>query len=351
MLRRRRLRDREPAVDARIEYVPLDDLGDRPHIMIDGSARPGTILNLSHWPHSSTAPDLRRDLSAQIVLQALATGSITGAAASAATIDHYDEDGVVALGFAVVDGLAEHYASLLVDAARVGDFGVVRDRRAALVAFALATIGDPTRSPFEEVRAAGRKKGGHLEACGHGARNAIGMLADLARDPLAFESLWRDEAAAYDAAVAGLKSWATIEELPEQDLAIVTLEPESAASSGAGWIGSVMHHGAVNSATGRLRVATIAGDRMEVRFRYESWVRMTTYRPRPRVNLSGLASKLERLERGGAKWHFDGANATRPVLRVLGDGRSGLEPQMFIEAVVAELDLLDGGPPAFDPYK
>ena len=47
-------------------------------------------------------------------------------------IDHYDEDGVVALGLLLVPGLAERHSNLLVEAARVGDFGVVRDRRGSV---------------------------------------------------------------------------------------------------------------------------------------------------------------------------------------------------------------------------
>ena len=319
--------------------------------MIDGSARHGTVLNLSHWPRSTTAPELRRDLSAQIVLQALETGDLSNAGADVVTIDHYDEDGVVALGFAAVEGLAEDHARVLVEVARAGDFGVVRDKHAALIAFALSTLGDPRRSPLESVKTASGKKGGHLEACAHGARQAIGMLADLARDPCEFEGLWRDEAAAFDASVAGLRTWATIEDLPDQDLAIVMVNPSAAEAAHAGWAGWPIHPAAVNSATSRLRIATVAGDRMDLRFRYESWVRMTSYRPRPRVDLSGLAGKLEEMESAGAKWHFDGANATRPVLRVTEDGRSSLAQQMFVEMLVEELDALDARPPAFDPYR
>ncbi len=102
-------------------YVPVHVLGSVPHLMIDGVARPGTAITLSHWPRSSTPPELRRDLSAQIVLAALEAGYLDESGVDVATIDHYDEDGVVALALAVLPGLAERHSDLLVEAAAVGD--------------------------------------------------------------------------------------------------------------------------------------------------------------------------------------------------------------------------------------
>src|ERR1700683_3084162 len=130
--------------------------------MIDGAARPGTAATLSHWPRSSTPAELRRDLSAQIVIAALEAGYLEMSGVDVATIDHYDEDGVIALALALVPGLAERHADLLVEAAAVGDFGVVRHRKSALVAFTLAALADPLRTPLESVRALGGQKAKHL---------------------------------------------------------------------------------------------------------------------------------------------------------------------------------------------
>jgi hypothetical protein len=318
--------------------------------MIDGAARPGTVMTLSHWPRSSTPPKLRRDLSAQIVLRTLEEGYVDRAGTALATIDHYDEDGVAALALLLVPGLAERHADVLVEAARVGDFGVVRDRRGALIAFALATLADPKRSPLEVPRSARNPKTGRLEMCGYAANHALSLLAEFAENPSRFEDLWRDEAAAFDAASAGLGRWASIEELPDHDLAIVRVDPGPDAARAARWGDHVVHPASVNSSTARLRVATIAGARLEVRFRYESWVRLASARPRPRVDLTGLASQLDDLEPSGAKWSFDGASATRPVLHTVGVQPSGIAPDHFIERLVEQLVVLDEGPPAWDPY-
>jgi hypothetical protein len=322
-----------------------------PHVMIDGAARPGTAATLSHWPRSSTPPELRRDLSAEIVIAALESGYLDMPGVEVATIDHYDEDGVLALALALLPGLAESHADLLVEAAAVGDFGVVRRRKGALLAFTLAALADPLRTPLESVRALEGKKAKHLEICGLAAGHALSVIADLAQDPSAYESLWGDEAAAFDASSGGLGDWVSIEDLPEHDLAIVRVASEHADAHLAHWEGQVLHPAAVNSSTERLRVATIAGGRFELRYRYESWVRMESFRPRPRVDLSGLASALTELEPAGARWHFDGAGSTRPVLATLGKVPSRVPPDEFIEQVVTHLSALDSGSPAWDPYR
>jgi len=53
-------------------YVPVHLLEGRPHIMVDGAPRPGTMCTLSHWPGTPTPAALSADLSAEIVVGALA---------------------------------------------------------------------------------------------------------------------------------------------------------------------------------------------------------------------------------------------------------------------------------------
>ena len=333
-----------------MRYVPVHELGPRAHVMIDGAARQGTAVTLSHWPRSSTPPALRRDLSSQIVLAALRTGYLESSGVDVATIDHYDEDGVIALAFAIVPGLAEQHSEELVGAAAVGDFGVVVDRRAALIAFALAALSDASRTPLQSVRAYEHEKAKHLEICGLATRHVLAMIAELADDPSRFESLWRDEAAAFDESCRAIGHWVSIEEVPEQDLAIVRVAPGSSGEGAARWGGHVVHPAAVNTATDRLRIATVAGSGMELRYRYESWVRMESYRPRPRVDLSRLASVLSRLEPTGVSWSFEGAGAPRPVMKTVGGVPSGIPAEVFVSEVVRHLAELDSGAPAWDPY-
>ncbi|MFZ0664312.1 MAG: DUF6687 family protein [Acidimicrobiales bacterium] len=342
-LRRLRRNSRSP-----FRYLPIGGLSGRPHVMVDGAARPGTICNLSHWPRTSLPDVLRMDLSAQIVARALESGYLSDQRADVATIDHYDADGVIGLALVVSPDLLDSHGEVLIEAARVGDFGVVTDDRAARVSYALSALADPQRSPVEAIRK-GSASGG-LEVCGLATERALELIPDLVEESDRYQELWRDEYTAFEASRQGLGSWATIEELPEHDVAIVRIDPDEAASSGSAWGDHVIHPAAVYTSTSMLRVVTLAGGRIAVRFRYESWVRLITSRPRPRVDLSGLAKELDQLEPSGARWIFDGASATRPALRTSDSQPSGIAHEMFVERLTSHLAQLDAGPPAWDPY-
>jgi hypothetical protein len=306
--------------------------------MVDGMSRRATVCTLSHWPGTPTPPELWDDVSAGIVLRALGAPGALPAGVDTVSIDHYDEDGVIALALLCVEGLARRHGPLLVEAARVGDFGVVRDRDPALVAFALAALAD---AGPDDV----------MERCARSARRALALLPALADDPGAHSSLWADEVAAFDGAREALHAgWAAIEERPRHDLAIVRVDTDHPDAARAAWEGAPLHRAAVHSATGCLRVATLAGGRFELRYRYESWVRLASRRPRPRVDLSAAASMLTGAETDGARWTFDGAGAITGALHLVGEGPSSLDPDHFVDVVCGQLATLDAGPPAWDPY-
>lgn len=341
---------------ARFTYVPAEELAGRPHVMVDGMPRPGTVCTLSHWPGTPTAHELWDDVSAGIVLRALSRPGFLPDGVDVASIDHYDEDGAIALGLLCVEGLATAHGPMLVEAARVGDFGVVEDRGPALVAFALAALGrgadDAPES--ESEGASGGSQGPDDDVMGRCARSAtaaLSTMAALADDPVRFEELWGDEARAFDAAVRVIDDGVVVlEEHPRHDLAVVRVDVAHSAVAPAAWDGAPIHRAAVHSSTTRLRILTIAGARFELRYRYESWVRMTSRRPRPRVDLGPLAAELTKAEQNGARWVFDGASALTGALHLAGDGPSTLDPDRLVETVCERLEALDAGPAAWDPY-
>ncbi len=199
-------------------FVPPRELAGRPHVMVDGAARLGTVATLSHWPGTPTPPALRADLSAEIARLALRHPEQLPSGLEVASIDHYDVDGVVALALVVLEGLDDAVGPLLVEAARVGDFDVVTDRRAALIAFSLNALG----------RAGPVGEGGDPpDRLGAVAAEALALLPSLASDPEDFRHLWRDEYRAYQASVEALaEGWATIEEFPDVDLAVLRVDPD-----------------------------------------------------------------------------------------------------------------------------
>jgi hypothetical protein len=340
----------EPRAErARLRYVPAGLLDGRPHVIVDGAPRPGTVLTLSHWPGTPTPHALWHDVSAGIVLRALARPDQWGAGVESASIDHYDADGVIALALLCVEGLAARHGPLLVEAARAGDFDVVTGRHAALVSFALGTLGDVERAaPLLGVPAPG---GEAMERSAWAATQALRLLPTLADDPERHRVLWEDEAVAYDASVRSLaEGWATIEERPEFDLAVVRVDVADPRAATAGWGGARLHPAAVHSNTERLRVATMAAGTVCVRYRYESWVRLVSRRPRPRVDLTATATELSKAEPAGARWVFDGAGAITGALHLADGDASALDPEGVVEVVCRDLEILDAGPPAWDPY-
>jgi hypothetical protein len=305
---------------------------------------------LSHWPGTPTPCELWADLSAEIVLNALARPGALPDSVEVASIDHYDADGVISLALLCVEGLAASHGPLLVEAARAGDFGVVRDWNAALVAFALDALID-TRSRDPEASGSEEHGLGPMGRCGRAACEALRILPELASDPWSHEALWRDEAIAFGAASEALfQGWARIEERPEHDLAVVTVDVDHPRASVATWNGAPLHRAAVHSATDRLRVLTVAGDHLEFRYRYETWVRLASHRPRPRVDLTAAGQALTAVEPSGIRWVFDGAGAITAALRPAGGGSSGLGPEVFEDIVAHYLAVLDCGEPAWDPF-
>jgi hypothetical protein len=293
-------------------------------VVVDGAPRPGTVLTLSHWPGTPTPPALWDDVSAGIVLRALSKPRLLRAA-TAATVDHYDADGVIALAMLVHPGLAERHAGLLVRAARAGDFDLVADGPAAKVAFALEALTN--------------------------AERALAVLPELVERPDAFDELWGPEWAAYQASCRMLADGAvTVEERPALDLAVVRVDPGHPAADAARWRDDVVHRAVSAGATGCLRVATLWGRHAEVRFRYETWVRLASRRPRLRVDLAPLAAALGDLETDGGGWVFDGAGAITPRLCRADGAESTVAPERFLAELCAALEAGDRLPPAWDPY-
>lgn len=347
---------RRPTAPTTYSYVAAADISGRPHVVVDGAARPGTVCTLSHWPGTPTPRKLWADTSAEIVLRALRRPRLLPSSTGIATLDHYDADGVIALGLLVTDGLAKASGERLAGAARAGDFQVVRRRDDALVAFALGAVPGAVAlgavpGAVAEIGIAGGAASAAADATAVAARSALEVLPVLAGSPQKFEHLWGPEAEAYDRARRMVEKGAVVvEERPAADLAVVRVDEAGPEASGARWEGAAIHPAAVYGLTSCLRVATLVGRRYELCFRYETWVRLVTRRPRPRVDLSALALALTGAEADAGPWEFDGAGAIVPRLRRADGGPSTLTPEQFLSKVTDVLSELDRGPSAWDPY-
>lgn len=373
--RRRRSRERvgrSGPAGSPFRFVAPDKVGDQPNVVADGAPRHGTVATVSHWPATPTPLAWRADLSTESALLALAAPQALPSGAEVVTVDHADEDAVLSAAVLCLDGFAARHGALLVEAARVGDFAVVRDRQAALVSFALAALVDPARTPVPAVRC-GHARG--MAATGLMVEHALGLLPQLVEDPGRFVALWQAEAAAYDAAVSALSAGSVlVEEDHARDLAVVR-PAQGRWPPGTRWGTEPVHPAAVHGVSNCMRVATLSEGDCRVRFRYETWVRLAVPRLPLRVDLGSAVEELDRLESGapagcvpekavhergggpmgsareGAAWCFDGAGAIRPSLHRVADAPTSIDPGAFLAVVRGVLDQESIKPPAWDPYR
>lgn len=322
--------------------MPLDDLAGRPHVLVDGAARAGTVLTLSHWPAATTPRELWRDLSAEIAFAYLAAPQRWDRRAVAVTNDHLDADGLVAL-YALVDPVAAlERRALLEGVARAGDFNLVDSPEAARVAFALRALCDRGRSPLRGTDVGGTAWTGACSA------QVLDLLPDLLEHPERFREHWADEEEALVASQRALQlGEATVEERPESALAVVRLAKSIAAAHGA--VGHAteigLHRAAVHAVTAAPRVLVLEPERSTYYDRYETWVRLVSRQLPRRVDLQPLAAQLTAAEPAGLQWTADPPGCTEAVLACA--GRTGIPEVELIEALCRHLAE---APPAWDPY-
>src|SRR5205807_10201606 len=89
--------------------------------------------------------------------------------------------------------------------------------------------------------------------------------------------LWEEEDAALAAGEAALAAGdVALDEVPDLDLAVVSMAARRRAALATRFSSrqdAACHPAAINNATSALRVLTMQGQRYELTFRYESWVK------------------------------------------------------------------------------
>jgi hypothetical protein len=302
-----------------LRYVRYRDTTDAPNVVVDGSPNASTVLTLSHWPGTDSPDALRADLSAEMAFRYLDSGGGLHGDAEIVTNNHFDEDGVVSVFALASPDQALARRDLLIDVARAGDFGWFRDRRAARAAMTITALGEQsTGDPYDDV---------------------LAQMSAILDDVDAYRALWADEDARLARTEAAIASGTIrITERPELDLAIITTPPEEPDP----------HEMAVHNATGCFCLVHVHGGRFDVAYRYETWVLYQSRRPRPRVELDGLAARLTSLEPDGVHWEADDIRDLLPGARPADDAESGLDPAVFVDEVVEWI----GGPHStWAPYR
>lgn len=301
-------------------YRPYGELTDTPHIVVDGSAQAGTVLTLSHWPGAATPDALRRDLSAEIAFAYLDHPELH-VDAEFVTNNHFDQDGLVSAFALIQPDAALARRDRMIDVARAGDFSCFQDRDSARAAIALANLG--------------------AELDGDAYAELLPRLADIVDHIENYRDRWSDEDAHITETERAIADGTiTIDERPELDLAIVTVPPSwqdrvvhqftTLASNSA-------HPYALHNATERFAILTLHGGAPQLQYRYETWVHYVSRTPRPRVDLTDLATALTAEDTGSGLWTFDGVDALSPRLHLVLADDTSITNERFTDLVVDEL--------------
>jgi hypothetical protein len=315
----------------------------RPNVVVDGSPNEATVLTLTHWPGYPQPAGFHFDLSAEMAFHYI-DQPIDHPPAAVVTNNHYDQDGLVGLHALVEPELSLVHRQLLIDVAAAGDFGTYRDRRAARASMTISAYSEDDRSPL-----ASRLAGPYDQQCVVLYEETIPLLVAMVVDADRFRDLWAEEDEVLTASeIAIATGVVTIEEIPDVDLAVVTIPEHEQSRAGHRFAGESfegIHPMAVNNATSCVRLLVVHGRSYQYVDRYETWVQYRSRRLLPRVDMRPLAHRLTDVEQHSAAWSAAAPGSLTPTMRV--DGESSLGPTVVREMIVGHLR---SAPPAWDPY-
>lgn len=314
-------------------------------MVVDGAPLASTVLTLSHWPVNSTPERYRRDTSTETAL-AWVEHHDPARVAGIVTNNHFDEDGLLSMFTVLEPRAALARRGLLADAARAGDFGIYRSREAARLCFTIESHVDPALSPLP----ASALKGSESRRTAALYRHMLARLPRILGQPQAYRRYWREQDEHLDASEELVSSGRlVIEEEPELDLAVVRIPEGIALRRVLRYLSreqAQVHPFAIHSATRCTRLVRLQGRRIEVQFRYESWLQVQSRRPALRVDLTPFCRWLNRHEANGA-WTWDNTLDIAPRLRLARDTESSIPPATFLRELRHYLRTL---PVAWDPY-
>ncbi len=306
-----------------MKYIPYSKLEDVPHIVVDGAPRAGSVLTLSHWPHSGSPVEFRADTSTEIVLNYLATPGADKRYAPRVRVvsnNHFDEDGLCAMWALLNPKRALELRDTLVDVATAGDFDVYRRLQAAKAVFTIRSYANPQISPVEDKLA-------NDDGTGCARYPALlPLLEQFLIDTDRYGPYWAEEWSAMSKAkTAMVMDQVELHEVPQVDLAVAR-SPDP------------LHPMVLYNSTHRLRVLTaLPGGRFELRYRYETWVQFASRPVKPRVDLAPLLPRLQDLEREPVQWTFDGIEVPTPALRPVGADGQPAPSSLKLETLTDEL--------------
>jgi hypothetical protein len=313
-----------PRLSTDARFVPEQALAGQPHITVDGAAGTASVLSLAHWPGSATPPMFAADTATRIVDLYL-RAEPAGPEVTAVTNNHYDVDGLLA-AWLLLERPAERSPERLMalSVAEAGDFGTWTDPWAMRIARALMAFAERATTPLEAVRRLLSPTLNH-DPAGDLCVAVLPRVRRVLTDPERFRFLWQGPWDAIDADIALLDSGvATIEEVPEQDLAIVRAP-------------RLLAREAVHPRTTCSRVLDVLPDGMLIfRYRYETWVAWSARPTTPRRDLTRVIDALNAIETAPGTWRFEGITQITPRM-YLADANGRPAPSSLAAAQVVDV--------------
>jgi len=266
--------------------------------------------------------------------------------ATAVSNNHFDQDGLVSLYVLTSPEAALARKDLLIDIARAGDFGTFDFRQAARISMALSAYATPGQSPITDLAS------DYAALTAQLYEELLARFDNICDHPDDYQELWAEEDATLeDSEIALATGTVTIEDIPELDLAVITIPEQGRWSGGHRFAGrwvSGLHPMALYNATDRFAVLTVRGQSYEFTYRYETWVQYCSRRPRPRRDLGLLAERLNAEEPLPGRWLGQEASGLTPTLTLHHAEQSAIDPIRFRSLLEDHLRLEK---PAWDPYR
>jgi len=182
-------------------------------------------------------------------------------------------------------------------------------------------------------------------------RQMLDRLPEILDDVVEYRRYWHEQDAHLQESESLIaKGDVSIEELPDADLAIVRIPDKLPARNVRRYLRSErasVHPFAIHNATSCSRIIRIQNGCYELQYRYESWLQVVSWRPLFRVDLNGLALRLNSLEAAAGTWRADKVTEIVPRLFLEGIDRSSIAEDKFVGEVK---EYLSGQPIAWDPY-
>lgn len=327
-------------------YVPYKEVGSRPNAIVDGPPLASTVLTLSHWPNNQTPDSLQRDTSTQTVFAYLDVPEMHRQV-DIVSNNHFDEDGLFSMFTFCSPELAGEHRELLEAGGLAGDFGIVGDSDAARLCFIIEGFADPAMSPLPEkiFRSCEDRRVASFY------NELLALVPDFLKNLGSYEMYWRDQFEHLEFSQSLVATGKVdIEERPEHDLAIVRIPddvPERTVRRYLYAEQAAVHPFAINTATQCNRILRIYRGSLEFHYRYESWLRFTSWRPMLRVALEDFADRLNEAEEASGTWRGEDVNTVIPRLYLDGCQRTSIAEDQFV-ALLEE--YLANAPAAWDPY-